>query len=498
MNRFDLVIRGGTVATAADTFAADVGIRDGRIVALAGDLGEGGDEIDATGKLVLPGGIDSHCHIEQKSAAGILCADDFHSGSVSAAFGGTTTIIPFAAQHRGQSLREVVEAYHACAGPKAVVDYAFHLIISDPTAQILGQELPALIEDGYTSFKVYMTYDLLQLDDYQMLDVLALARREGAMTMVHAENHDMIRWLTDRLLEGGHRAPKYHAVSHARVAESEATSRAIDLARLVDVPMLIVHVSGAEAADAIRRAQDRGLRIYGETCPQYLFLTAADLDRDGMEGAKFCCSPPPRDAANQEHVWRGLVNGTFQVFSSDHAPYRFDASGKLAGGPDASFKQIANGVPGIELRLPLLFSEGVGGGRIDLNRFVALASTNRGASLWSVSAQGHHRDRLRRGPRDLGPGARGHGHVGRPARQCRIHPLRGPAHQGVAGDRAVPRGAGSSTAARLLVERGERRVPALRTPRGRAAPRPPGAGDGPGHELRGGDLINPRKSGASA
>ena len=218
MSRFDLVIRGGTVATAADTFAADIGIRDGRIVALAGDLGEGTDEIDATGKLVLPGGIDSHCHIEQKSAAGIVCADDFHSGSVSAAFGGTTTIIPFAAQHRGQSLREVVEAYHACAGPKAVVDYAFHLIISDPTAQILGQELPALIEDGYTSFKVYMTYDLLQLDDYQMLDVLSLARREGAMTMVHAENHDMIRWLTDRLLDGGHTARRSTTRSATRAS----------------------------------------------------------------------------------------------------------------------------------------------------------------------------------------------------------------------------------------------------------------------------------------
>ena len=376
MNRFDLVIRGGTVATAADTFPADVGIRDGRIVALAQDLGKGEDEIDAAGKLVLPGGIDSHCHIEQMSANGILCADDFYTGSVSAAFGGTTTIIPFAAQHRGQSLREVVEAYHGCAGPKAIVDYAFHLIISDPTARILGQELPALINDGYTSFKVYMTYDLLKLDDYQMLDVLSVARREGAMTMVHAENHDMIRWLTDRLLDGGNRAPKFHAVSHARIAESEATSRAIEIARLVDVPLLIVHVSGADAANAIRRAQELGLRIYGETCPQYLFLTAEDLDRDGMEGAKYCCSPPPRDAANQEHVWRGLANGTFQVFSSDHAPYRFDESGKLAGGPDASFKSIANGVPGLELRLPLLFSEGVGRGRIDLNQFVALASTN--------------------------------------------------------------------------------------------------------------------------
>ena len=165
MNRFDLVIRGGTVATAADTFRADVGIRDGRIAALAQDLDGADDEIDASGKLVLPGGIDSHCHIEQMSASGVVCADDFYTGSVSAAFGGTTTIIPFAAQHRGQSLREVVEAYHGCAGPKAVVDYAFHLIISDPTGQILGQELPALIEDGYSSFKVYMTYDLLKLDD---------------------------------------------------------------------------------------------------------------------------------------------------------------------------------------------------------------------------------------------------------------------------------------------------------------------------------------------
>ena len=444
--------------------------------------------IDASGKLVLPGGIDSHCHIEQMSAAGVLCADDFYTGSVSAAFGGTTTIIPFAAQHRGQSLREVVDAYHDCAGPKAVVDYAFHLIISDPTAHILGQELPALIADGYTSFKVYMTYDLLQLDDYQMLDVLSLARREGAMTMVHAENHDMIRWLTDRLLEGGHRAPKYHAVSHARVAESEATSRAIDLARLVDVPMLIVHVSGAEAADAIRRAQDLGLRIYGETCPQYLFLTAADLDRDGMEGAKFCCSPPPRDAANQEHIWRGLVNGTFQVFSSDHAPYRFDASGKLAGGPDASFKQIANGVPGIELRLPLLFSEGVGGGRIDLNRFVALASTNAARLYGIYPRKGTIGDRLRRGPRDLGPGARGHGHMGRPARQRRLHPLRGAAHQGVAGDRAFPRAAGRRRR-RASRRARQRRVPALRALRRRASSGAAGAGDGSLQELRRGALA---------
>ncbi len=376
MESLDLVVRNGTVVSASDTMACDVGVRDGRIVALAQDLPRGKREIDASERLVLPGGIDSHCHIEQHSSFGVMCADDFRSGTISAAFGGTTTIIPFAAQHRGQSLREVVEDYHARATPKAVTDYAFHLIISDPTEQVLGQELPALIRDGYTSFKVYMTYDLLRLDDYQMLDVLDVARREQAMVMVHAENHDVIRWFSRRLLDRGHRLPRYHAVSHPRIAEGEATGRAINLAELIDVPLLIVHVSAEEAIDAIRDARRRGLRIYGETCPQYLFLTAKDLDRDGMEGAKYCCSPPPRDEAAQEAVWRGLEDGTFEVFSSDHAPYRFDESGKLAKGPNAAFKDIANGVPGIELRLPLLFSEGVGGGRIDLNRFVALTATN--------------------------------------------------------------------------------------------------------------------------
>jgi dihydropyrimidinase len=376
MKEYDLVIRGGTVATAADTTLCDVGIKDGAVAALGKNLGSGTREIDATGRFVLPGGIDSHCHIEQRSSAGVVCADDFYSATVAAAFGGTTTVIPFAAQHRGQSLRRVVEEYHDAAGPKAVIDYAFHLIISDPSEQVLGQELPALIRDGYTSFKVYMTYDLLQLDDGQMLDILAVARREGALVMVHAENHDMIKWLTARLLDRGLGAPRYHAVSHARLAEGEATNRAVSLSQLLDVPILLVHVSAAEAIEVIRNAQTKGLKIYGETCPQYLFLTADDIAKPGMEGAKFCCSPPPRDHAAQEAVWTGLRNGTFQVFSSDHAPYRFDSSGKLPKGDKTTFKEIANGVPGIELRLPLLFSEGVGQRRLDLNAFVALTATN--------------------------------------------------------------------------------------------------------------------------
>jgi dihydropyrimidinase len=376
MSDYDLVIRNGTVATAADTMVCDIGVKDGIVATLGKNIGSGMREIDATGRFVLPGGIDSHCHIEQRSSAGVVCADDFYSATVAAAFGGTTTVIPFAAQHRGQSLRRVVEEYHEAAGPKAVIDYAFHLIISDPTEQVLGQELPALIRDGYTSFKVYMTYDLLQLDDGQMLDILAVARREGALVMVHAENHDMIKWLTARLLDRGLGAPRYHAVSHARLAEGEATNRAVTLSQLLDVPILLVHVSAGEAIEVIRNAQTKDLKIYGETCPQYLFLTADDIAKPGMEGAKFCCSPPPRDHAAQEAVWTGLRNGTFQVFSSDHAPYRFDASGKLPKGDKTTFKEIANGVPGIELRLPLLFSEGVGKGRLDLNAFVALTAAN--------------------------------------------------------------------------------------------------------------------------
>jgi len=375
MAEFDLVIRNGRVATAADTTECDVGVKDGVIITLGRGLSAGTREIDASGKLVLPGAIDSHCHIEQKSSAGVMCADDFYSATVSAAFGGTTCVIPFAAQHRGQSLRQVVEEYHAAAAPKAVIDYAFHLIISDPSEQVLGQELPALIQDGYTSFKVYMTYDLLRLNDRQMLDIMALARREGAFMMVHAENHDMIAWLADRLLEKGLSQPRFHAVSHTRIAEGEATNRAVALSELLDVPILIVHVSAGEAIDVIRNAQTKGLKIYGETCPQYLFLTADDIGMD-LEGTKFCCSPPPRDEAAQEAVWRGLANGTFQVFSSDHAPYRYDETGKLLKGDRTTFKDTANGVPGIELRVPLLFSEGVGQGRIDLNRFVALTATN--------------------------------------------------------------------------------------------------------------------------
>lgn len=373
---FDLTIRNGRISNADRTFHADIGVRDGVIAEIAPGLAAGRQDVDASGLWVLPGGIDSHCHIEQLSGMGRMCADDFYSGTVSAAFGGTTTIIPFAAQHRADRIPDVVAAYGKLAREKAVIDYGFHLILANPDDQALGEHLPQAIRNGITSLKVYMTYDKLKLDDCQLLEVMAVAGAEGALVMMHAENDDMIRWIAHRLLERGHVAPKFHAVAHHPIAESEATSRAIALASLVDVPILIVHVSGQQTVEVIRNAQRLGAAVHAESCPQYLFLEASDSDKPGMEGAKFCCSPPPRDKASQEAVWEGLKDGTLGLFSSDHAPYRFDESGKLPKGDATTFKEMANGVPGIELRLPLLFSEGVAQGRLTIEEFVAMTSTH--------------------------------------------------------------------------------------------------------------------------
>ena len=372
----DTIIRNANVVTATDNYTADIGIRDG-VIQTIGTVGEMAEnEIDAAGRMVTPGGVDGHCHLDQPMDDGSIMADDFTSGTISAACGGTTTVIPFACQVKGEGLRAAVEDYHRRADGKAVVDYAFHLIVTDPTPNVLGQELPALIKDGYSHFKIYMTYDALKLNDRQILDVLHLARREGAMTMIHAENADCIAWLTEMFEAAGDTAPRFHGYSRPPVVEREATHRAISLAELMDVPVLIVHVSGNEAMTQIQNAQARGIRIYGETCPQYLFLTADDLAQPGFEGAKCICSPPPRTADDQEHIWRGIKTGVFQVFSSDHAPFRFDDDkGKKNAGSNAKFSEIPNGVPGIETRLPLLMSEGVLKGRIDAHTFVSVTST---------------------------------------------------------------------------------------------------------------------------
>jgi dihydropyrimidinase len=374
----DLVLRNARVATASDTFDCDIGIRAGRIALLGEGLPAGRREIDAAGRTVTPGGVDAHCHLDQPMEGPVKMADDFLTGTRSAACGGTTTVIPFAAQMKGQSLEAAVADYHGRAEGKACVDYAFHLIVSDPTPTVLAQELPRLIAQGYTSFKVYMTYDDLKLDDAQILDVLDVARTHGALAMIHAENADCIEWLTKRLEAAGRTAPRWHAHARPMLVEREATHRAIALSELVDVPILIVHVSGREAIEQIRWARGHGLSVFAETCPQYLFLTAEDLGiDDSYKGARCVCSPPPRDKANQEVIWGGLNDGLFTVFSSDHAPFRYeDAQGKKPGGQEVPFRHIPNGIPGLETRLPLLYSEGVLGGRITLQKFVELTSTN--------------------------------------------------------------------------------------------------------------------------
>ena len=378
MAEFDLVVRGGTVVTAADTWVCDVGVRNGKIAALGDGLRDAARTVDATGKYVLPGGIDAHVHIEQDSPeTGARPGTDFYTTTVSAACGGTTTLIPFARQIKGESLRAAVEAYRRKPIGKAVIDYAIHLIIADPTAQVLGQEVPSLIEEGYTSIKVYMTYKALMLSDHEILEVMSVARRHGAMMMIHAENADCIVWLTGKLLESGRVAPKFKGIAHQPPVEREAAHRAITLGEIADVPILIVHVATGEAAETIRWAQSRGLKVYGETCPQYLFLNENDLDKDGMEGAKCICAPPPGTPENQAALWHAMETGVFHVYSSDHAAFRYDdPQGKLVHGPNPPFNRITNGVPGVETRLPLLFSRAVTTGGIDLNQVVAVSATN--------------------------------------------------------------------------------------------------------------------------
>ena len=375
MADYELVIAGGTVVTAADMFRADVGIVGGRIAAVGVGL-TGARTIDAGGLLVMPGGVDSHCHIEQLHEDGGADEETFVTGSRSALAGGTTTIIPFSAQFKGQGLTATLAEYRRRASA-AMVDYTFHQIICDATDDVIFREVPEIVASGIRSLKVFLTYDPLRLDDREFLRVLAAARRCGALVTVHCENHEAIAWRTAALLADGRTSPKYHAWSRPAVIEREATYRAIALAELVDQPIQVFHVSCPEVAEEIARAQARGLKVWGETCPQYFVLSAADMDRQGFEGAKFMCSPAPRDAAASEGLWGDVRRGTLDVVSSDHSGWGFSTPvGKRVNGVDAPFRDIPNGVPGIGSRLPILFSEGVAKGRIDACTFVRLTATN--------------------------------------------------------------------------------------------------------------------------
>jgi dihydropyrimidinase len=375
MSLYDLTIRGGMVVTADDVRNADIGIIGETIAALEEKLPPGAQDINAEGLLVLPGGVDSHVHVDQPFSSGAEIADNFASGTASALAGGTTTIISFVMQPRGGSLRDAAAGYHQLA-TQSRADYSVHLTITDPTPEVMERELPALVAAGHRSIKIFMANASTRLTDPQILTVLAAARKLGALVCIHAEHHELIEWLTERLLAQGRTAPSSLALAKPMIAEREATQRIITLAEALDTPIQIFHVSGYDSAEEVARAQQRGVKVWAETCSHYLVLTAADLDRPGFDGAKYMFAPAARTATDQENLWQRIREGTITVVSSDHSPLKYDdPKGKMYAGQNAAFNKVPNGVPGLAARLPIVFSEGVVKGRIDAQTFVNLICT---------------------------------------------------------------------------------------------------------------------------
>ena len=390
MADYDLVIRGGTVVTAADTYRADVGVRAGRIAAIGEKL-EGTDTLDAGGLYVMPGGVDTHCHIEQLRPNGGADEESFVTGSTACLAGGTTTVITFAAQFKGHGIRDTLAEYHRRAS-RAMVDYSFHQIITDPSDTVVRDEIPKVVASGVRSLKVFLTYEPSHLDDREFIRVLAAARRTGALVTVHCENYEAIRWRTAALMADGRSAPKYHSWSRPKVVEREATYRAIALAEMVDQPIQVFHVSCSEVAEEIARAQARGLKVWAETCPQYFVLGAADMDRPGFEGAKFMCSPSPRDAATSEALWGDVQRGTLDIVSSDHSGSSYEGEGgKRIHGNNAPFPRYSEW----RARPGRAAAAGVQRGRVEgAHRPQHLCAADRhqsGEAVRAVSAQGHHR-----------------------------------------------------------------------------------------------------------
>ncbi len=367
------LIKNGTIVTASDVYTGDVFIDGERIETIGTTLSVPADRvIDASGKLVLPGGIDVHTHLDMPFG-GTTSADDFESGTIAAAFGGTTSIVDFAIQYRGQTLHHAWETWLKKAEGKAAIDYGFHMIVTELTDQV-ELEMDALVRQGVTSFKLFMAYPgVFMLDDAAIFKALLRTGNNGGTICVHAENGGVIDVLVKKALAEGKTAPKYHALTRPARAEAEATHRAIALAEMADVPIYIVHLSAAEALEMVIEARDRGLPAFAETCPQYLFLSYDDYERPGFEGAKYVMSPPLRPKATQDRLWRGLAFNDLQAISTDHCPFCMKEQKEL-GRED--FSKIPNGAPGIETRMSLVYDGGVRTGRISLNRFVELTSTS--------------------------------------------------------------------------------------------------------------------------
>ncbi len=371
--QFDTLIQGGTVVTAADTYAADIGISGGRITAIAQQLPRetARQVLSAQGLYVMPGGIDVHTHLDMPFG-GTTSADDFESGTIAAAFGGTTTLIDFAIQYKGQTLRTAFDTWMKKAERKAAIDYAFHCIITDlPDARL--DDMDALVREGVSSFKLFMAYPgVFMLEDALIFKAMSQAARNGALICMHAENGGAIDVIVQQALAEGKTAPKYHALTRPTTAEAEATGRAIALAEMAGAPVYIVHLTCNEALEKVREARDRGLPVYAETCPQYLFLSLENMDVPGFEAAKYVFTPPLREKWHQEKLWAGLAADHLQAVSTDHCPFCYKEQKEMGKG---DFTKIPNGGPGIEHRLSLVFTGGVHGKRFSLNRFVELVST---------------------------------------------------------------------------------------------------------------------------
>jgi dihydropyrimidinase len=366
------LIKHGTIVTASDEYRGDVLVEGETIAVIGTTLDMHADTvIDASGKFVLPGGIDVHTHLDMPFG-GATSADDFESGTIAAAFGGTTSVVDFAIQYRGQTLHHALETWAKKAEGKAVIDYGFHMIITELTDQVEG-EMDALVRQGVTSFKLFMAYPgVFMLDDASIFKALLRTGKNGGTVCMHAENGGVIDVLVQRALAAGQTAPRYHALTRPARAEAEATHRAIALAEIADVPVYIVHLSAAEALEMVTEARDRGLPAFAETCPQYLFLSYDNYEEPGFDGAKYVMSPPLRDRAKQHELWRGLAGNDLQVISTDHCPFCMKEQKELGLN---DFSKIPNGAPGIETRMSLVYDGGVAAGRITLNRFVELTST---------------------------------------------------------------------------------------------------------------------------
>jgi dihydropyrimidinase len=367
-----VVIRNGRIVTAVDDYSADILVENGTISMIARSIDVEADRvIDARGRLVIPGGIDPHTHMELPFG-GTSASDDFETGTIAAAHGGTTTIIDFAVQSKGQSLNQALDNWFAKAEGKTAIDYGFHIICTDlPDTRL--PEIRAMIDQGVTSFKLFMAYPgVFLVDDATIFKAMGVAGENGGLICMHAENGVVIDAIVQRALAAGHTAPKYHALTRPTKAEAEGVHRAIALADMAQAPVYIVHLSSSDALDEVTRARDNGIRAFAETCPQYLFLDYSVYEQPGFEGAKYVMTPPIREQWNQEKLWRGLQFNDLQVVSTDHCPFCFKEQKEL--GRD-DFSKIPNGGPGVEHRMSLIYNGGVAQGRIPVNRFVELTST---------------------------------------------------------------------------------------------------------------------------